>query len=260
MAAIEIPCLAIESFDGSELRWFMSDQTCQRKYETLAANPAHAKSTLSIFCVEVDDQAAPEIVEHVGKALMQTGGYTAVKRRFGTDMLFCGDKKMLYTTTSWQRIMEQKGELDPEFFEHLVEVSMDQQVAFSNLMSLYAGLPIGVECRHKTNQSWAFVCPNIPSPYTNAEWRVQYFDTLGMSGHDCYNSMVEAVESMVSTYPVVDAGALKRCSQTPKWTMGLAIQAEKALLDDGKIAFAEYIVRCSKIQSQYADNQECAVI
>jgi hypothetical protein len=47
------------------------------------------------------------------------------------------------------------------------------------------------------------------------------FDTFGFSGHQCYGSLIEAVEEMIKQgYHIKDVGALDPISLTPRWAEG----------------------------------------
>jgi hypothetical protein len=114
-------------------------------------------------------------------------------------------------------------------------------------MKQYGGNPVGVECRSQSRNSWAFVCQNVQTEYSKSPWRIQYFDENGMTGHECYGSVRDAIEAMVSSYQLVDSGALDRVSVSPQWAIGLKVQMERDLLNRGVIGFAEFIARCKTI-------------
>lgn len=152
-----------------------------------------------------------------------------------------------YQTQQWKRIQADLSTLDNDFKLHLIEVAKPQQMAFAELMESYNGNPVGVECRSAERMAWAFVCPNVQTEHSQHEWRVQHFDEHGMTGHECYKSMVDAVESMVCFYPIQEAGALDRTAATQTWATGLRVQEVRDLMNRGLIGFSEFLDRCNGV-------------
>jgi hypothetical protein len=165
-----------------------------------------------------------------------------------------------YQTQQWKRIHSELRTLDPDFKQHLIEQATPQQKAFSELMERYQGNPVGIECRSESRMAWAFVCPNVQTEYSQSAWRVQYFDENGMTGHECYKSLLDAIESMVCYYPVQDVGALDRVSVTLAWAIGLRVQEVRDLLNRGVIGFAEFTNRCKDICNVQTGEEQYEVV
>lgn len=80
-------------------------------------------------------------------------------------------------------------------------------------MAEYDGHPVGIECRMKDRESWAFVLTDASGA---RPWRIQQFDMDGFVGHLCFDSLEEAVEDMLHMeYRVTDPGALDRVRPPP---------------------------------------------
>lgn len=245
MANTQLPCIAIESCDTGEVRWFIDGKTCQQKYEELVADQTLLQSTITRFELTVDDQLDPVLITRIADQAMWDGDYVPLQRRQGAGQVMVDPGQPRYQTKQWKRM--HSGSLDLGFKQHLIEQAEPQQKAFSDLMERYTGNPVSIECRSKSRMAWAFVCENVQTEYSKSAWRVQYFDENGMSGHECYKTMVDAVESMVCSYPVQDAGALDRVAATPAWATGLRVQEVRDLLNRGIIGFAEFTNRCKEI-------------
>ncbi|MFC6281181.1 hypothetical protein [Polaromonas aquatica] len=253
MAKTQVPCIAIESCDAGEVRWYIDGKTCQQKFDALVADNTLNQSTITRFELTVDDDLDPDRITRIVDQAMWDMDYVPLQRRQGSEMADNG--KPRYQTQQWMRI--HSGSLEEGFKQHLIEQEAPQQKAFSDLMERYAGNPVGIECRSASRMAWAFVCPNVQTEYSKMPWRIQSFDENGMVGHECYKTFLDAVESMVGNYPVQDAGALDRVAATPAWTIGLRVQEVRDLLNRGLIGFAEFTNRCREIcnvrtgESQY---------
>ena len=94
------------------------------------------------------------------------------------------------------------------------------QICFVQIMRTFNGNPVGIEFRHrKDTDRWAFVLEDA----TENGYRVQFFDSHGLTAHSHYGSLVEAVNAMVEYgYCEPDAGALDKAAQTPRWAEGMA--------------------------------------
>lgn len=245
MANTQLPCIAIESRGAGEARWFTDDKTCRRKFEELVADKNLNRSTITRFELTLDDDLDPDRITRIVDQAMWAVDYVPLQRRQGTDKVFGDGGQPRYQTQQWKRI--HSGSLEPGFKQHLIESAAPQQKAFSDLMERYQGDPVGIECRSESRTAWAFVCGNVQNEYSKSAWRVQYFDENGLHGHDCYETLLDAVESMVCNYRVPDAGALDRVAATPAWAIGLRVQEVRDLLNRGLIGFAEFTNRCKEI-------------
>ena len=88
MANTKLPCLAIESHDSGQCRWYIDAQTCIRKYNELIANEAFQRSTITRFELDVDDELNPDRVTEIVDEAMWHSHYTVLQRRHGTDKVF----------------------------------------------------------------------------------------------------------------------------------------------------------------------------
>lgn len=245
MANTQLPCIAIESCDVGEARWFIDGKACQQKYDELIGDQSLNQSTITRFELTVDDELGPDRITKIVDQAMWDVDYVPLQRRQGTDKVHVDKGHPRYQTRQWKRINSASLELG--FKQHLIELAKPQQKAFSELMESHDGNPTGVECRSESRMAWAFVCPNVLNEHSQDAWRVQHFDENGMTGHECYKTMIDAVESMVCNYPVQDPGALDRVAATPAWEIGLRVQEVRDLLNRGIIGFAEFTNRCKEI-------------
>ena len=94
------------------------------------------------------------------------------------------------------------------------------QICFVQIMREFNGDPVGIEFRHNSNADrWAFVVEDA----SEGGYRVQFFDSRGLTAHSHYGSLIEAVDAMVEYgYWQQDAGALDKAAQTPSWAEGMA--------------------------------------
>ena len=125
---------------------------------------------------------------------------------------------MAYLTKSWLHAKDRS--IDPEFGKYLRELARPVQIAYVQMMNKYQGNPSGVEFRHhRDEERWAFVLQDASDP----GFRIQFFDTFGMFGHQHYATMDEAVQEMLlQGFLIDDAGALDRIASTPRWAEGIA--------------------------------------
>ncbi len=113
------------------------------------------------------------------------------------------------------------------------------QKVYRQLMVAYGGEPVGVECRDKTGRRWAFVAPETGEP---GQFRVQYFDEDGFTGHYVHSKLEEALESMLREgYRIVDAGALDKVAATARWARGVKVAALRQRCQEGLMSFQEMV-------------------
>jgi hypothetical protein len=154
--------------------------------------------------------------------------------------------QLRFQTRQWQRVRDKNFEQGHAFGKHLREIARPTQIAFQRLMASHQGEPIGVECRARTRDAWAFVMHEVSSP--EYAYRLQYFDLHGFCGHSCYHSLTEAVESMLGEgYQTIDAGALDRCASTDQWKLSTKRLEFRLQFDRGLISYAEMVERMSAV-------------
>lgn len=128
---------------------------------------------------------------------------------------------MSYMTRSWVHAKDRSLELvDIGFARHLRELARPVQIAYVRIMTQHLGDPSGVEFQHHNDQErWAFVLPDA----SVGGMRIQFFDSFGFSGHQCYATLIDAVQEMVlQGYRIENAGSLDKMSQTLRWNEGIA--------------------------------------
>ena len=126
-----------------------------------------------------------------------------------------------------------------EFARMLRKQTYPVQKVYRQLMDSYAGEPLGVECRSISRQQWAFVAPETGVP---GQFRVQYFDEDGFTGHFVHTKLEEAVESMLREgYRVIEAGALDKIAATPRWARGVQVATLRQRCQEGLMSFAEMV-------------------
>lgn len=125
---------------------------------------------------------------------------------------------MAHMTKGWLHAKDRT--IDPEFGKYLRELARPSQIAYVQMMNRHQGNLSGVEFQHhRDEERWAFVIEDA----SETGYRIQLFDTFGVSGHQHYATLDEAVQEMLSQgYLVEDQGALDRVSQTPRWAEGIA--------------------------------------
>lgn len=154
-----------------------------------------------------------------------------------------------YRTSHWQRIREESHELDTDFAKHVRKFARAQQIAFQQLMSMCEGHPVGIECKKsESRENWAFILPDMSS---DSPWRIQHFDADGFSGHNCYDSLQQAAETLIGEgYRVPDPGALDRCSTALRWAIGVKRSDVRLLFNQGRIGWAEMLERMRAVGMQ----------
>jgi hypothetical protein len=153
-----------------------------------------------------------------------------------------------YRTHSWTRVCGEDRDLDPGFAAHLRDAARPAQIGFQKLMGRYAGEPVGIECRSVSRDAWAFVLPDASSL---GRFRVQYFDLDGFFGHEAHDTMLAAVEDMISLgYRKLDRGALDRVASTARWALGVKRSAIMQRHQSGMIDWATCVAELSALSEK----------
>lgn len=152
-----------------------------------------------------------------------------------------------YRTRQWEHaravLLELTDYRTSEFAKHVREGARATQIAYQKLMSRYDGNPLGVECRMKDRDSWAFVLPNVSG---DKPLRIQQFDLNGFIGHLCFDTIAEAVEEMLRMgYRTLDSGALDRIAATDQWALGIRRAAIMQRHQEGLISYAQMVEHLS---------------
>ena len=148
-----------------------------------------------------------------------------------------------YRTRAWERVRVAHLRVGADFARVLREGARCMQVAYQRIMAQYGGKPIGVECRMKHRDSWAFILPEASG---GKPWRIQQFDRDGFIGHLCFDSIPEAIEEMLRMgYKIVDVGALDRVAATDRWARGVRRSGIMQRHQEGLISYAQMVEELS---------------
>jgi len=150
------------------------------------------------------------------------------------------EPRMRYRSAGWLRAntaFARSGNKD--FARMLKKSAYPVQKVYRLLMEAYGGEPVGVECRDRSRQQWAFVAPETGEP---GQFRVQYFDEDGFTGHYVHSKLEEALESMLREgYRILDAGALDKVAATARWARGVKVAALRQRCQEGLMSFADMV-------------------
>jgi hypothetical protein len=150
-----------------------------------------------------------------------------------------------YRSASWDHVCAESGGIPADFARLLRDEARPLQIAYQRLMSSYDGDPAGIECRLKERESWAFALPEASGA---KPWRVQQFDQDGFIGHQCFDSLNEAVEEMLRMgYLVTDPGALDRIGSTARWARGIRRAAIMQKHQEGLIKYCQMVEEISAL-------------
>lgn len=133
-----------------------------------------------------------------------------------------------FLSQEWRRVTERRlSDSDPELYRYVRASVRDIQVAYTRLMRLTNGYPVGLECRNPDYElcpQWAAVLPNGSG---KAPWRVQCFDRFAFSSYETYATLDAAAEAMIRQgFTSPDPDALNRVSSGEDWKKGLAWSEE----------------------------------
>lgn len=148
--------------------------------------------------------------------------------------------RLRYRAAGWLRANTAFARSGNKAFARMLKKSAyPLQKVYRLLMEAYAGEPVGVECRCTTRQHWAFVAPETGVP---GQYRVQYFDEDGFTGHYVHTKLEEAVESMIREgYRVIEPGALDRIAATARWARGVQVAALRQRCQEGLMSFPDML-------------------
>jgi hypothetical protein len=150
------------------------------------------------------------------------------------------EPRLRYRAAGWVRANTAfAGSQHKWFARQLRKSAYPVQKGYRQLMEAYGGEPVGIECRHTDRQHWGFVAPETGIP---GQYRVQYFDEDGFSGHSVFSNLEEAVETMLRDgYRIVDVGALDKTAATPRWARGVQVATLRQQCQEGLITFPKMV-------------------
>lgn len=148
--------------------------------------------------------------------------------------------RVRYRSAGWLRANTAFARSGNKGFARMLRKSVyPVQKVYRQLMEAYGGEPVGIECRDKSSQRWAFVAPETGEP---GQFRVQYFDEDGFTGHYAHSKLEEAVEAMLREgYRRIDVGALDRVAATPRWARGVKVASLRQRCQEGLMSFPEMV-------------------
>ena len=153
-----------------------------------------------------------------------------------------------YRTSYWQMLRNDTRTLEAKFAKHLRECARPCQIAYQQLMSSTNGHPEGVECKRTSTDSWAFILPDVNG---DKNWRIQYFDADGFSGHSCFNAINEAAEALIKEgFRSLDIGALDLCSSSLRWAIGVKRSEIRLLFNMDKLSWREMLEKMQAVTAE----------
>jgi hypothetical protein len=140
-----------------------------------------------------------------------------------------------YLSPGWVKM---GGVGDTSSNRYFLRLALPKQLAYQNLMAAYGGNPVCIECRAPRRQAWAFVLPEVRDP---SRTRLQYFDQDGFSGDSAYDTLKDAVDTMIGEgFRIIDVGALDRIAATPRWARGVKVATLRQACQQGRMTTREF--------------------
>lgn len=152
---------------------------------------------------------------------------------------------MIYICKEWKRVAARSTHLDPKFAKHLRQIIRPKQIAYTRLMRVTEGNPVGIECKSSNRDAWAFIVPEVSDG--SYAYRVQSFDLDGFCGHFCHATFEDAISDLLQNYREIDSGALDRISLTERWKIGVKRSEFRLLFDQGVIDFRQYLEKSASL-------------
>ncbi|MEX3983760.1 hypothetical protein AB4Y45_32780 [Paraburkholderia sp. EG287A] len=148
--------------------------------------------------------------------------------------------RLRYRAAGWLRANTAFARTGNKGFARMLKKSTyPVQKVYRYLMETYGGEPVGVECRNTDRQHWGFVAPEPGIP---GQYRVQYFDEDGFTGHNVHTTLDDAVETMVREgYRIVEPGALDKTAATSRWARGVKVAALRQRCQEGLMSFSDMV-------------------
>ena len=114
-----------------------------------------------------------------------------------------------------------------------------------------AGQPIGVEFRMSQRKAWAVVIPNLNG---EQEWKIQYFDEDGFSGHTACETLDKAVDTMIAEgFTQFDPGRLDKLVGTIRWDFGVKKQTVRDRFNQGLITWAQMVAEIATLNEFHSE-------
>lgn len=108
--------------------------------------------------------------------------------------------------------------------------------------------PIGVQLKSPLSERYIAILPDASEV---GQYRIQYFDPKGFSGHSTYPDPQRALrEAIFEGFTVRAPGALEALSDTVSWRLGTEAQSLRDLFNSGKITFEGMITAINKIYQE----------
>lgn len=145
--------------------------------------------------------------------------------------------ELKYKTSGIERLL-QRDELDSDFHEHLLDVSLPHAERFNALMEQTNGNPTGMELANKDNTRYAMITPDASE---QGKTRITYFDKDGFSSHSVYDNATKAAEEATREgYFTPAKGTLSALQQTKDFQRGNEVATLMGEYNQGKISFEKF--------------------
>lgn len=138
-----------------------------------------------------------------------------------------------YISSAWAKATAEDLLMDSQSRNQLQRRILPRQIAFNLLMVAGNGNPEGIEMRNADGKEWAFVTRDAGS--AQGTWRLQTFGSAGYKNSQYFDSLQEAVETMVVFYVTPDTGALERAMANEAWGHKTVSLDLKGLLHTGPV-------------------------
>lgn len=136
-----------------------------------------------------------------------------------------------YISSAWAKATAENNLMDPHSRSQLQRRILPRQIAYNLLMVAGNGNPEGIEMRNADGKEWAFVTRDAGTD--RASWRLQTFGSAGYKNTQHFDSLQDAVETMVSFFVTPDQGALERAMANEAWGRKTVSLDLKGLLHTG---------------------------
>src|SRR6266568_5111946 len=106
-------------------------------------------------------------------------------------------KAFKYKTKTLSSLFYDKDGFDPVndgFHAELFKYAFPVAKRYNEIMTSYAGKPLGIEYKHKSNDQYTMITPDTAEP---VRYRLSFFDRQGFYSHRVHDTIPETVEEMV---------------------------------------------------------------
>lgn len=135
----------------------------------------------------------------------------------------------------------------PELTSITFEAAEKLQRYYEAILAGCDGDPVGLELKSDSRAAWATIFAEMSDTATG-EYRIQFFDELGFSGHSVHRDVLSTLEEVIRQgYHIPDPGRLDQLSLTPKWQSGMARAELLRQLNSGLITNDQFYEQAKAI-------------